>query len=273
MKRSRSEPETTQREDPLVDERYVVPGLSRGLALLQLFTRQKPEHKLTEIADGLGLSRSATYRLVYTLEKDQFLRRDPVTRRYRLASKVMSLGFEFLNAEPLTDIAQPYLRTLSDLARAVAHLVIRDGCHVVYLARVAPPVALVTNLQIGARLPAHVTATGRILLAYLSEDGLREIYDLIRREPEMVKPPTSFDALRSVAHADRQRGYVFSRSVFDPAVYSLAAPVMDRNGAAVAAVNVVAPISAIESFGGEAALHREVAGTVAAISEQLGFPG
>jgi DNA-binding IclR family transcriptional regulator len=48
---------------------------------------------------------------------------------------------------------------------------------------------------------------------------------------------------------------------------------MDRNGTAVAAVNVVAPNSAIESFGGEAALHREVAGTVAAISEQLGFPG
>ena len=97
-----------------IDERYIVPGLSRGLALLQLFTRHQPEQKLTEIAAGLGLSRSATYRLVYTLENDGFLRRDPNTRRYRLTAKVLSLGFEFLFAQPLTDIAQPFLRQLVD---------------------------------------------------------------------------------------------------------------------------------------------------------------
>ena len=258
-------------EEP-VDERYVVPGLSRGLALLQLFTRERPEQKLTEIADGLGLSRSATYRLVYTLEKDRFLRRDPVTRRYRLAAKVLSLGFEFLNAQPLTDIAQPYLRQLSDLTRAVAHLVIRDGAHVVYIARVAPPVTLVTNLQIGARLPAHLTATGRILLAYLSDDTLREIHRLIVSEPAAgFGKASSFEALKAAAHADRQRGYVFNRSTFDPSVYSLACPIRDRSGQAVAAVNVVAPLSTIENLGGEARIHAEVSGAAAAISTQIGF--
>jgi IclR family pca regulon transcriptional regulator len=257
--------------DPPTDERYVVPGLSRGLAVLQLFTRQNPEQKLTEIAASLQLSRSATYRLLYTLENDRFLARDPITRRYRLASKILSLGFEFLNAEPLTEIAQPFLRTLSDQTRAVAHLVIRDGCHVVYLARVAPSATLVTNLQIGARLPAHVTATGRILLAYLPNQTLREVFDLIRSDKGMIMPPSSFEALRAVANEDRAKGYVFSRSVFDPSVFSLAGPVRDQSGNAVAAVNVVAPHSAIQSIGGEQELHRHVGATVAAISEQIGF--
>ncbi len=270
MKRVKSKPVPGVSEEPF-DERYVVPGLSRGLALLQLFTRDNPEQKLTEIAEGLGLSRSATYRLVYTLEKDQFLRRDAVTRRYRLAAKVLSLGFEFLNAEPLTDIAQPHLRRLSDLTRSVAHLVIRDGGEVVYVARVAPPVTLVTNLQIGARLPAHTTATGRILLAFLPDDHLRAIYQQAKTAAEGAQKPASFEALRNTARADRDRGYVFNRSTFDPSVYSLACAVCDRAGDAVAAVNVVAPLSTIENLGGEAELFREVAAAADAISEQIGF--
>jgi IclR family pca regulon transcriptional regulator len=270
MKQVKAKPLPVVSEAPF-DERYIVPGLSRGLALLQLFRRDKPEQKLTEIAEGLGLSRSATYRLVYTLERDQFLRRDPATRRYRLAAKVLSLGFEFLNAEPLTDIAQPHLRRLSDLTRSVAHLVIRDRGQVVYVARVAPPVTLVTNLQIGARLPAHITATGRILLAFLSEEELRAAYQQIKADPDVTQKPVSLEALRTTAKADLSRGYVFNRSTFDQSVYSLACPVCDRAGHAVAAVNVVAPLSTIENLGGEAKLFREVAAAATAISEQIGF--
>ena len=270
MKQIKNKPVPAVIEEPF-DERYMVPGLSRGLALLQLFTREKPEQKLTEIAEGLGLSRSATYRLVYTLETDNFLRRDPVTRRYRLAAKVLSLGFEFLNSEPLTDIAQPHLRRLSDLARSVAHLVIRDGSEVVYVARVAPPVALVTNLQIGARLPAHLTATGRILLAFLPEEELRSVYQRIKSDSESTQKPPSFEALKTAAKADRDRGYVFNRSTFDPSVFSLACAVCDRAGDAVAAVNVVAPLSTIENLGGEAKLFQEVRAAADAISRQIGF--
>ncbi len=81
-----------------------MPGLSRGLALLQLFPRSKPAKTLAELAAGLGLSRSATYRLVYTLEADGFIARDAETRRYRLTSKTLDLGFEYLHAQPITEI-------------------------------------------------------------------------------------------------------------------------------------------------------------------------
>src|SRR5262245_8682051 len=105
---------TAARDGETIDRRYLVPGLSRGLAALALFTRRDPALTLVEVAKGLGLSRSAAFRLIYTLEKDGFVARDEETRRFQLTSKVLSLGFEFLQSPAVTEVAQPYLRGLSD---------------------------------------------------------------------------------------------------------------------------------------------------------------
>ena len=143
-----------------IDSRYIVPGLSRGLALLQLFTRHKASKTLLELAEGLDISRSAAFRLTYTLEKDGFIERNAATRRFRPTSKVLTLGFEYFNSQSITELAQPHLRELSDATSASSHVVILDGWHAVYLARLAPPaVGLVSNLQVGSRQPAHLTAS------------------------------------------------------------------------------------------------------------------
>jgi IclR family pca regulon transcriptional regulator len=259
------------RTDGEIDPRYVVPGLSRGLALLQLFTRQKPEQKLTEIAEGLGLSRSATYRLVYTLEMDGFLRRDSNTRRYRLTAKVLSLGFEFLYAQPLTDAAQPFLRGLSERTRATAYLVVVDGWEAVHLAKMAPSVALITNLQIGGRFPAHAIASGRMILAHMDDAELRAVYRRLKAERQSTPNPDSFEAFRADAEADRRRGYVLGRSLFEPAISACAAPVRDRQGKAVAALSVIAPHSFVDEMGGEAELSGIVMAVAQSFSAQLGF--
>lgn len=256
-----------------VDPRYVVPGLSRGLALLQLFTRHKPAQTLAELAAGLELTRSAAYRLVYTLEKDGFIARDPTTRRYVLTSKVLTLGFEYFNSQTITNVAQPFLQALSDATSASAHLVILDGWHAVYLARVSPSVGLVSNLQVGSRQPAHITASGRMLLADLPEPRLRAIYALLRRECHAAPPPESFDALRRQADEDRARGHVFHQSVIDPGLASCAAAVRDGSGAAVAAVTIVGPDRNLEAFGGEPALARLIEKATAEMSAKLGHRG
>jgi IclR family pca regulon transcriptional regulator len=257
--------------DEGVDRRYIVPGLSRGLALLQLFTREKPEQRLTEIAMGLGLSRSAAYRLVYTLEHDEFLRRDPTTRSYRLTAKVLSLGFEFLLAQPLTDVAQPFLHQLSGLTGATAYLVIVDGWQAAHLSRDAPSATLITNLQIGARFPAHALSSGRIILAYWDESNLREFYALLKRECKTVRVPATFEELLAGLREDRARGYSFDKSLLEPAVSAVACAVRDRSGSSVAAICILAPHALFR----EATKRRKIIGyirTIAdAISRQLGF--
>ena len=259
--------------DDQIDPRYIVPGLSRGLALLQLFPRSKPAKTLAELAAGLGLTRSATYRLVYTLEADGFIARDPETRRYRLTSKTLDLGFEYLHAQPITEIAQPFLRTLSDRTNAAAHVAILDGWHAVYPARALPNAGLVSNLQLGARLPAHTTSSGRIMLAYQDEDRLRGIYERLRKELRGAQAVASAHDFNGQIAADRKRGYVFHHSTVDPGLVSLAFPIRDHDSRVIAAVTVIVPEKLSEAIGGERTLRPMVHDTADAISRKIGYRG
>jgi len=255
--------------DADIDQRYMVPGLSRGLSLLHLFDKEHRDQSLADISENSGLSRSAAFRLVYTLEKEGYLRRDPVSRRYTLTAKVLSLGFSYLTSQPLTEIIHPHLKRLSLATRASAHLIQLDGMYAVYLARAVAPVALVSNLQVGTRLPAYATASGRVLLAGLDEAVLASIYWHTRREQRGAMPPL----LEIIARArqDRERGYVMGESIFDPGVLSFAAPIRDGTGATVAAINVMGFRGILESVGDEAVLREIVGAEVAAISELLGY--
>ncbi len=221
----------------------------------------------------MGLSRSATYRLVYTLETDGFMARDEETRRFRLTSKTLDLGFEYLHSQAITEIAQPYLRTLSDRTAAAAHVAILDGWHAVYLARAVPSAGLVSNLQIGARLPAHATSSGRIMLAFHHDERLQEIFRELRRDGGHGNLPVSLHEFRSQAAADRQRGYVFHKSTIDPGLVSLACPVRDHDSHVIAAVTVIVPEKLSESLGGERALRPLVSETASAISQRIGYRG
>jgi len=256
-----------------IDPRYIVPGLSRGLALLQLFPRSKPAKTLAELAAGLGLSRSATYRLVYTLEADGFIARDSETRRYRLTSKNLDLGFEYLHAQPITEIAQPFLRQLSDRTNAAAHVAILDGWHAVYLARALPNAGLVSNLQLGARLPAHSTSSGRAMLAFQDEARLQIIYEQIRKAGRAVVALPPLQEFNAQTEADRKRGYVFHRSILDPGLVSLAFPIRDHESQVVAAVTVIVPEKISDAMGGEKVLRPLVQDSAEAISRKIGYRG
>jgi len=259
-------------EGEAIDPRYVVPGLSRGLAMLQIFTRAAPALTLVELAAGVELSRSAAYRLAYTLEKDGFIARDPASRRYRLTSKVLTLGFEYFNSQTIADQAIPFLKQLSETVSAASYLVILDGCHAVYLARGAPMAGMVSNLQVGSRQAAHMTASGRVLLAHLPEARLRAVVTAIAREYRALPAPTVAEVTRQ-ARADAARGYVFHPSVFSPGVSSCAAAIRDASGSAVAAISIIGPTPHLDMFGGEPALSAAVLKATSELSAQLGFRG
>jgi IclR family pca regulon transcriptional regulator len=268
------EPDDAPPDARAPDPRYIVPGLSRGLALLALFDRSRPARTLAELAEGLGVTRSAAYRLVYTLEHDGFIAREGTTRRYRLTSRVLELGFEYLNSHDLIDLAAPVLRRLADATAAAAHLVALDGWHVVYLARALPPPAsamVVSNLRVGTRLPCHITASGRALLACLDEMTLDALHRRIARESDAPPPP--FAAMREQAAEDRRRGFVFRPSIIDPGFMTFAAAVPSGADPAVAAINVIGAVRAMSEERGEAVLREAVLGATASLSRQLGHRG
>ena len=258
-----------ERED--VDQRYIVPGLSRGLGVLALFGQQRTKMTLSEIAATSNLSRSAAYRLVYTLEKEGFLSREAGTRSYRVTSKVMSLGFAYLSTMPLVEIVYPHLRRISEKTGAASHLVGLDDVWTVYLARITPHARLVSNLQVGTRLPAHASVSGRVLLAGQSDGALESLYERLADVEEM--PSLSRKELVERAREDRRRGYVMADSIFETSILSFAAPVRDARGSVVAALNVLGPKKLLEAVGDAEALFAIVGTEAQELSASIGYSG
>ncbi|MEP3330214.1 IclR family transcriptional regulator [Sedimentitalea sp.] len=220
------------------DDRYLVPGLIRGLDVLQAFTPERPSLSLSDIARHLGVSRSAAFRSVYTLASLGFLLQDRREERYALGPAVLRLGHGYLATRELVEIALPVLEQLRDESGWSAHLAVREGSSVLYMLRLPALSGLNSIVHVGSRLPAAATTMGRVLLADLSEAALIKLYrdEDFSRAPG--RSPRSQAALLKQWDADRGREMIVQVGEFETGMASAATPVRDITGAVVAAINL-----------------------------------
>lgn len=253
-----------------VDDRYVVPGLQRGLQALLAFTPERRRMTLTEMGQAVGVTRSAVFRIAYTLDQLGFLAYDPHTRTYALGPQVLRLGYGYLASRDLLEVARPQLEALRDRTGWSAHLGVLEGREVVYLARLPTRRSLSSVVQVGTRLPAHATSMGRVLLAALAPAALRDLFAGATLEPHGARTPTTLPALLAQAELDRDAGFAAHVAGYEAGVASVAAPVRDVTGATVAAINIstVAFLTSEEELRGP--LARDVMATAARISAALG---
>lgn len=220
------------------EDRYVVPGLARGLRLLQAFTPERPQMTLGELAGILCVTKSSVFRVAYTLAQMGFLRHDQNARSYSLGPAVLSLGYGYLAGRDLIEIARPELERLRDQTGWSAHLGILDGREVVYLMRVPAHTGLISIVHVGSRLPAHATTMGRVLLSGLSLQGLSALYKGTKIARVKQSTPARLSVLVAQWNADRERPVVTQVGEFEDGVVSVAAAVRDAAGRIVGAINL-----------------------------------
>lgn len=252
------------------DGRYIVPGLSRGLAVLEAFGAERPALTLMELSRRVGLPRSSVYRLAYTLSELGFLVRDPGTKTYRLGARVLNLGFAYLSSQELVDVARPHLEALRDRTNSAAHLAVLDGREIVYLARLSDQRALTSRIQVGTRLPAHATTMGRAILAFTPPDEVRPIFAGASLRKYSEATAADVDQLEVQLRGDRARGYVVSRSGFEPGIASVAAPIFRPVQSVAGAINITTPEAALQGEELETRYKDAVVEAAAAISRWLG---
>lgn len=224
-------------------------SLERGLAILSAFTPDRPALGISELARRLSLTRSTTHRYVATLAMLGYLQQDEPTRKYRLGSRVLDLGFSMLGSLDLREIAAPHLRRLADVTGHTANLAIRDDTDVILIDRVRGRPGryhhLEFTLHIGSRLPSYCSATGKALLAFLPRPDLGRLLDRI----DLVQhgPRTLTDKAALIAELDqvRRTGIAVNDEELESALRSIAAPVRSRTGEVVAAVNIAIPWSPV----------------------------
>lgn len=141
------------------------------------------------------------------------------------------------------------LALLSASLRLSAYLVVRDGGHALYLLRQMPDAALVSNIQVGSRVAAHLTTPGRMLIAELPPETLRELLGPDPLPTVTGQSPATHARLAEILAADRERGCGWSFSAFEPGIDACAAPVRGADGEVIAAISVAGPQQRFEHDG------------------------
>ena len=233
--------------DVVAMDRYVVPALQRGMQLLGQFSRGERELTGAELSRRLDLPRASVFRLLQTLEQMGFVERVGDGPSYKLGIAVLRLGFEYLASMELTEHGRPIIDDLCGSTGLSAHLVVRDAREVVIVAKSAGRSFMFNSIQVGARVPAHATVLGRVLLGDQSAEALAALYADVRLEPYTTQTPTTLSALQALIEADARRGYGISQGGFEAGISTIAAPVFDDHHHIAAAVSVTVPSQRIDA--------------------------
>ncbi|KWR84805.1 MULTISPECIES: IclR family transcriptional regulator [Pseudomonas] len=244
---------------------YRVPALERGLNLLGLFNARQRSLGMNEMAERLGVSPSALYRIVQTLQDMGYLNRLE-RNQYELGARVISDGFAYLSSRDIVEIALPHLNALRDSTSLSCHLSIREQTDSLYIYRAFAPQRLTVNIPVGTRLPCHVTALGRVLLTALDEDGLAQLYQQVRLDDYPPPAPRTLLELQHTIAEDRERGWVLHRSDYSTAI---ATAIRDRSGQVVAAINLSGPEAVLATPSAEGRYLGLLRETAADISAEL----
>jgi IclR family pca regulon transcriptional regulator len=250
-------------------------SIERGLAILAAFRSGAPLLGVSELGREVGLGRSTTHRYVATLATLGYLQQDVATKKYRLGPRVLDLGFSAINSMELREVAAPHLRRLSDETGYTVNMAILDGLDIVYVERCRSTRAgqreIDLNLHVGARLPAYCTSLGKAMVAFLPSGECEQLVrriDFAARGPNTIVDPRAFTAELDRV---REQGFATNNEELAYGLRSIAAPVLDRQGISVGAINL-AVHSSMVSFGELiAGLSADVCRTAAEISAHLGY--
>lgn len=219
-------------------ETQAVKSAGRALSILELLTKQERQLTFGEIADSLGYPRSSLHGLLRTMTDRGWIELDPATRRYSLGIRTWEAGSTYLRAVGLAERARPYMERVRDALQETVQLAVLDGRYNVYVAKAEGSQRLVLASEIGRRLEAHATGLGKVLLAGLTAEELRERLGDEKLERFTESTITEPDQLAAELARIREQGYGEDREEYTIGVRCVAAPVHDHHGRVVAAMSV-----------------------------------
>jgi len=219
-----------------------VPAAAQALRILRYLAGQAEPVPAAAIARHLGLPRSTTYHLLDTLRGEGFVTHLDDDRRYGLGVSAFDLASGYSRQAPLARLARVPLAALADRVRHNAHLAVLHGRDVLYVLEERVPGRPPLVTEVGVRLPAHLTASGRALLALLPPEQVRALFpDRGAFVQRTEVGPTSLPALRALLRETRAAGVAAEDGEVTPGFASLGVAIPDHTGHPVAAVAVTFP--------------------------------
>lgn len=230
----------TETLTPALERRDWIAGLEKGLALIQTFDEAHSRQTATQVGHRCGLTRTAARRYLLTLQHLGFLAGDG--KLFWLTPKVMRLGQAYLESARLPRLVQPSLQRVAMGTQEISFVGVLDGYDIVYIARNGQNRSMNTSFALGARVPAHTTASGMLLMAlqgpsaidaWLAAAPLRTFTSHTITDPEVMRQQMALI---------RQEDWCLSEQQLDLAYRGVAVPLRDHKGNVIAALSVSMPM-------------------------------
>ena len=215
----------------------------RAMAVLRCLAASPEPLPAATIARATGMPRSSTYHLLTALAEDGFAVHYPDERRWGLGVSAFEIGNAYLRQDPIQRLARPVLRSLvrrlpSDIP-AVAHCAVLHGRETLYIATQPTARSVSIVADVGVRLPASLTASGRAMLALLPAAQVRALFpDATAFVDRTGSGPTTPTALARLLAAERAVGVSVEEGMVAPGFASVAASAVDRTGRPAASIGV-----------------------------------
>ncbi|WP_315810164.1 IclR family transcriptional regulator [Pseudomonas sp. C9-3] len=218
-------------------------SLEKGLAVLRAFNARSRTMNLAEVAEAANITKSSAQRMIHTLEALGYVCKHPQTKRFQLTPQVMEIGYNYLAADTLVDVANPFLAELAQTTGETTNLTEPVRTDMLYVARFVGPKFIPIHLPIGSRIPMYCTASGRAFLSALSDDEVLELLRDSDLSSHTQYTRTSLEEILAEIAKIRRKGYAINSEELFLGDMAVAAPVRNSQGRPVASVHVVAPTS------------------------------
>ena len=231
---------------PVEDKKkYILNSVDNALSLFNLFFDYE-ELTVNDIAKLLSISRSTAFRFAVTLENRGFLTKtDHAT--YRLGLNMFSLGMLAYNRMELVSLVHPHLQQLAEISGETCHLaILDDAVHVMFIDRALGTNQLKMETAMGFREYAHMTATGKAILAYQSAQVVNDYLKKTEFKQLTIHSLKDAAELLNLLDAVREQGYACDNEEAEYGLTCYAKPLRDMTGRAFAAVSISGPTTRME---------------------------
>lgn len=234
-----------RKEFQVASERKIINSVIKSLNILECFSYEVKELKLTEIANLLEVPKSTASNLVYTLVGTGYMKQNPDNLKYSLGPKVFTLGKIFEHHTNIAELSLPFMKILKDKFNETVHLSIPYGLSGLCIEKVESSNGIRMNSQVGKSLPLHCTASGKLFLSGMPKKELDEALESIELFKRTEYTITSIDRLHQEVQNIKRNGFSVANEEGELGLISIAAPVYDKNNSIAASLSIAGPTARI----------------------------
>ena len=217
-----------------------VQSIDRAVAILECFSENRCELKLSEIASRLDLNKSTVHGLLNTLKYHRFIDQDPETQRYRLGLRFLGFSDLVISSIDVGNIASPVIERVCEEIEETVHVAMLDGSDIVYIGKRECNKSIKTSTKIGARFPAYYTADGKIILCHMNREKVDE---LLPGKIKRLTPATITDKqelMKALAEM-KEKGFAVDNEGVIQGLSCVAAPIINHTGEVKYSLSVTGP--------------------------------